>query len=658
MQKGGEKKSLDRQFQDRRRVDEVAAQSEDDSETSDTSESEDSDAELLTPDIEATVLETLQKIRSKDPEIYDSSKVFFSKKQQQQQQQHDVSASGVGENGSKSSKKGKSMFLKDYLRKELLAGRVDDGSIVDDSKLDMKKNSQRTYVEEQADAKREFLEIAKAQLADAAGTESEDDQFLKPRRKSAKRGEENENEEEEQDEDQGIDVEKLAAAAPKLGGKLGKSKAIEYFTGQDLSEDERFLRDYILNQRWVDRDKHRVPTYDEIVAEEAEEAFDEKADEFESKYNFRFEQDGGDQIVSYPRVIEDSLRVDARKEKRKEERKRKLERKEQEKIQIQEELKRSKSMKRQEIEKRMEMIKKIGGFSKAEMDRLAKIDIEADFDPSQYDEQMAAAFDDGYYAIEEGEDVVENVGLDAEGGDDPSLKKLFASQTAKKGKPDEGAELLQEEGEEMAGDVEDSWNEDVGAGLQEDAGDEDIGVAAAKEGPTVGRHSKIPIKKFVDELDKMDYEDIIAGGLKTRFKYREVAPRSYGMNLHEILDLDDRQLNKHVSLKRIAPYREDEEDMTEGMYRNKKRKLNPVLEEERRKLFKKELEKTGRKMQSKAQDMGISAETLGSYVASSSVTKQSLEAERADKELRRRQKKEKDSRKREQKESASASKHQ
>ncbi len=72
-------------------------------------------------------------------------------------------------------------------------------------------------------------------------------------------------------------------------------------------------RSYILNRGWIDRSEQRVPTYDQVVGQadgdededEGENAgesskhpwgvldedeFDEQADEFETAYNFRFEE--------------------------------------------------------------------------------------------------------------------------------------------------------------------------------------------------------------------------------------------------------------------------------------------------------------------------------------------------------------------------------
>lgn len=71
---------------------------------------------------------------------------------------------------------------------------------------------------------------------------------------------------------------------------------------------------YILNRGWIDKSGSHVPTYDEVVADEEvkgepsrprrpagvsdeqpwgvldEDEFDDKADEFEAQYNFRFEE--------------------------------------------------------------------------------------------------------------------------------------------------------------------------------------------------------------------------------------------------------------------------------------------------------------------------------------------------------------------------------
>jgi protein KRI1 len=77
------------------------------------------------------------------------------------------------------------------------------------------------------------------------------------------------------------------------------------------------LCSFILNRRWLDQKSKRIPSYKEIVAEEDEkefaptganatlpsqtriddtiddedDEFEERAEEFENKYNFRFEEE-------------------------------------------------------------------------------------------------------------------------------------------------------------------------------------------------------------------------------------------------------------------------------------------------------------------------------------------------------------------------------
>lgn len=42
--------------------------------------------------------------------------------------------------------------------------------------------------------------------------------------------------------------------------------------------------------------------------------------------------------------------------------------------------------------------------------------------------------------------------------------------------------------------------------------------------------------------------------MPVRFKYTRVEPVSYGLNAVDILLADDRELNRYVPLKKLAPY--------------------------------------------------------------------------------------------------------
>lgn len=65
---------------------------------------------------------------------------------------------------------------------------------------------------------------------------------------------------------------------------------------------------------------------------------------------------------------------------------------------------------------------------------------------------------------------------------------------------------------------------------------------------------------LLDEYHQCDFEDIIADGVTTRFKYVQVPKEDFGLTSEEILLLDDKKLNQIVSLKKYRPFREQESD--------------------------------------------------------------------------------------------------
>jgi hypothetical protein len=63
------------------------------------------------------------------------------------------------------------------------------------------------------------------------------------------------------------------------------------------------------------------------------------------------------------------------------------------------------------------------------------------------------------------------------------------------------------------------------------------------------------LEGLLDEYYNLDFEDVIGGGsVKTRFKYQRVQREDFGLTEDEILLLEDKQLNKLVSLKKYRPY--------------------------------------------------------------------------------------------------------
>lgn len=70
----------------------------------------------------------------------------------------------------------------------------------------------------------------------------------------------------------------------------------EYWNNPNLDDGEKFLRDFILNKRYLEEENaDYVPTYDEIVHDSDEGLSEDenqilKQEEFEHKYNYRFEE--------------------------------------------------------------------------------------------------------------------------------------------------------------------------------------------------------------------------------------------------------------------------------------------------------------------------------------------------------------------------------
>ncbi|CAG8548208.1 2876_t:CDS:2 [Paraglomus brasilianum] len=346
-------------------------------ESDSTSEEEDEYGELVTPEIDAQILKTITAIRSKDPKVYDSNTSFFADGEIEE------ARNLWEENRQRKKTEAKPMKITDYQRELLLKS---GGVIDDDENTKMHERVKLlTYAEEEEQLKAEF----KAAVENC-GIEADEGDLLVQRQRTA------EEIAAEEDEYKKFLLESVAQSTNSTE-ILEQWQSVK--TNPTISSDEKFLMEYILSRGWIDKDANRIPTYKELTADhrdDEDEEFDAKVDEFESKYNFRFEEEGGSQILTHSRNVEGSVR--RKDNKRQLQRQSRTQRKSEEKLKREEELKRLKNLKKKEIYEKLHKIKEITGNENVGFD---EVDLEEDFDPEKYDAKMNEVFNEEYYSAKD-----------------------------------------------------------------------------------------------------------------------------------------------------------------------------------------------------------------------------------------------------------------
>ena len=519
----------------------------DDDDDSSTSSTEDEDGELLTAQVEASVFKTINALRSKSAEIYDSKVQFFDPIEQPE----------VDEDAA-TGKKPKPKRYKDVVREQVLEQMKETRK----EEVASEKRDRLAYDEEQQNLRQAFLESTR--------DDSDEDDLLaiKQRSTAAKdSGREKAMEELEAYEKSLKDTDRLVD--PK----------------GEVEDGQRFLLDYFKKRTWVEKDeidemsdgdqKKSAQRDDGNDSDDSLEALD-KMDDFEAKYNFRFEEaeantkSGADlSLMTYARgQTMNTLR--RKDETRREKRLTRKERKAAERKEKEEQLKRLKNAKRQEMTEKLNEIKTVlGQTEESAVDEATIMKLlEGDFDPDKFESLMNQTYGDDYYQQEDSEwktdtDVRESLRTDEDGtmlvGEEDPDGALYDNVDEEEVEPedDEPEEGYEEEDDYLAADE---------AGLEPD---EDTEL-----------EKKIKTK-MEDELYKYDYEDII-GDMPTRFKYRRVEKNSYGLTTEEILYARDSTLKQFVSLKKMAPYREEGEHFVGSRKRRRFREMlkSEIVEQE------------------------------------------------------------------------------
>lgn len=540
------------------------------SESDESDSEEDDDGGLLTSELNDKISSTLAAIRSKKPEVYDSGKAFFTEEEMAAHKQKlraerktnpkpqsvtQVMAKQLLENKrdplESKPAKGTKRKAADDSDAESSSGdsdESDDGGATN-SRARLQQLADRpanlTYSQQQQQLKDAFLQSVKA----TEKTKKKGDKAKKAAA-TASSSEEDEGEEESDEEvfkvkaripaASGADADEDGDVAMSAGDKKGKSSSSSSAAAVPTGDD--FLNTYLSQEWWRQKDLSKLPTYasikgeelpEEVSASEDEQELD-RVDTYESAYNFRFQEPGAAyQIKSYPRTIEDSLRREDSKRKTARETAKKT--KELELLRKKEEIKRLKAEKRKELQRKLKEVESITGLK----DTASKFDLNAlvnNWDPASHDAMMAKLFgEEDFYAdhadAELDEEALREMVLKGEDMESMGYGKLPLAEGAagsKKKKGKKGAKKLDE------------------------------AATAALEAASA------TIQRSVKDLQQLDYEDLVGGLDKTiaptKFRYKEVKPDGLGLTLEQILEQTDAELNSKVSLKKLAPYREADDE--------------------------------------------------------------------------------------------------
>ncbi|KAH8738724.1 hypothetical protein FG386_000515 [Cryptosporidium ryanae] len=540
--------------------------------TSSSSEDEDSDAELLDFATQSKILDTLTLIKERNPSIYDKSHIIFPESEDE---------SG-DENGGES-KKVKPMTYKDYEREILLSSQKGDNKLSgDESETELEgsrgsKLKKIGYDKEQEELKRAFIEASNKYENDSEEGDSET--FVRKEKTV-----------EELEEEERTFKAFLSSNLNNVNGDPMESLNRYWGPEEDLNDNERFLRNYILNQEWKEaKGNSRINDaeanscsvtldLDEINEEEDEKHL-ELSNEFESIYNFRYEEPNiGQQIQSYSRNIPSVRRQDDR---RKLKRKEKKERRAEERVRLREEVKMLKSLKKKEIMKKIGEIQKISGNNKITS---KSIDLEGEFDSEKHDKCMESIFGEDYNNEDENLTLSEILSEKQDRGDSP-CNEILGNNACSCGENEEEwwqcdvclKEILPNK-KKFDCTVCENYTLCKSC-CRNSEHEHPLTKSRVPEGESTGNNTfnfkygdNEDINKLLDEYYGLDFEDILDNGkLQVRFKYTKVDKEDYGLKIEDILSMNDKELNQHVSLKKLAPYRTDQKAR---YIHSKKRNLN------------------------------------------------------------------------------------
>lgn len=477
------------------------------SDEDDSSDDASTDEELVNPEFDKEFLKSLAFLKSKDPAKYQKIPKFF--------ENVPTVEDTIKEKQLKKSQK--PITVADHQRNRLIKtqGRMSE----DDEDADVQNNS-LSYVAEQDKIKNE-LKRALDESSD------EDDGGLFKVRDKPKA------EKDIEDEDY---LKWLAGQKEKVNNG-DDAKALkplkDFWTSNNLPKADQFLRDYIVNKRYVD--DGNIASYDDVVGLSEDEKEVEEQTEFETKYNFRFEEPDNEFIKRFPRTVEDSVRAqdNSRKDKRKE----RQERKAQEKELKMKDLRELQNFRKREIEQKLMLLKDVAGYDEF---ALQEEDLNGDFDPDEHDKKMSAMFNNEYYGIDEGDQKPEFKDIDEElnieNWDNFDKSKFPDSPSEMQPHCEDDDFMMDCDYDPELEKKKKHQNEliEMSKGRKRRKKISKLAEIIKKEKPTYDPSTtEKTYEEYLDEYYKLDYEDII-GDQPCRFRYTECVPNDFGLTVEEV----------------------------------------------------------------------------------------------------------------------------
>ncbi|KAI9819363.1 MAG: KRRI-Interacting protein 1 [Phylliscum demangeonii] len=502
-----------------------------DSELSSSDEDEDDEGILVTDLLDAEISATLQAIKSKDPRVYDNSASFYSKVEEDDEPREKT--------------REKPIYLKDYQREMLLRG--DKPGEGDEDEIPP------TYVKRQEDLKSGIM-------AEMNSAIQEDLHSIKLEKGDAS------------DEEDGFFKAKEQAKVP------GSTQSLEDPTAEvddSLAEKDpdAFLSQFMSSRAWVPSTTARFVPFESDDEEE-----DERAENFEQAFNFRFEdpQATNEKLLSHSRTAAGkySVRRDEPTGRRRA-REVEQEKKEAGKQKQREERARLRKLKIEEAAEKLKKIKEAAGLRGTKLreeDWVGFLD-EA-WDDDRWEEMMDRRFGDEYYA--EGEDggqgpdreEEEHVSGHMEKGRRPKKPKWEDDIDIADIAPDfENGHLLMpfnvDSPERDLDETATQLNRDTRDGAIEGSHEvrrtriskqDRLQNRQAKK--ATARQERRVIEALVDEKLDIDKTLLPASSThRTQFRYRDTSPTTFGLTARDILMASDSQLNQYAGLKKLATFR-------------------------------------------------------------------------------------------------------